>query len=333
MAVDESKLSIKSQAESSTNDESPELALWCAVIRQAVSDAVDSVASDSVSAAARQKARVWFVRKGKDFREVCTLAGVDPDQVHAAMTKRIADADGITIEEALARYNPRPEHKRLNVDFNAPAPEHKRGPHGRTITYAGRTLTVSQWAAVTGLNRKTIAERLDAGLSLDEVFSERIIRGEPYTFNGRTLTANQWAAELGISERIIRHRIANNLPLDMPLGKGGNHRAPIELTHDGRTQSVVVWADELGISATTIYERLRKGWPIELVLSPKDQRLNNGAPRTVGAEAEPALALTVQTIETEPEPIKRPGLLSRARGWVATFLKAAGTGAGSVARD
>lgn len=57
-----------------------ELAMWLAVIEQAVADAT----SDSVAAGerfARLRARHWLTRNSDGFRDVCQAAAVDADDV------------------------------------------------------------------------------------------------------------------------------------------------------------------------------------------------------------------------------------------------------------
>ncbi len=59
----------------------PEQHLWRAVLGHAINDAL----SDPISAEmhkAKRAARAWLDRGGKDFRLVCTYAGLDPDAVH-----------------------------------------------------------------------------------------------------------------------------------------------------------------------------------------------------------------------------------------------------------
>lgn len=57
--------------------------LWRRVILQAVRDALvlKLPPKDPSVKAARREARAWIERGGKDFQEVCTLAGYNPDRV------------------------------------------------------------------------------------------------------------------------------------------------------------------------------------------------------------------------------------------------------------
>lgn len=77
---------------------SPETELWRAVIAQAISDATATVrpkhgkasispdkakAKQVISDAMRERdhAREWLLGDSRDFREVCNLAGLDPEAV------------------------------------------------------------------------------------------------------------------------------------------------------------------------------------------------------------------------------------------------------------
>lgn len=88
----------------------PELALWRAVIAQALDDATlgnlhlaggaeSHLPSSGDPYAVRTKlsemtrARNWFERFGRDFHEVCELAGVVPDRVRRAALRTIAEFD------------------------------------------------------------------------------------------------------------------------------------------------------------------------------------------------------------------------------------------------
>ncbi|MEY4863780.1 MAG: hypothetical protein RLZ51_1875 [Pseudomonadota bacterium] len=57
--------------------------LWRRVVLQAVRDALVLTlpAKDPAVKRDRREARAWIERGGKDFQEVCTLAGFEPDVV------------------------------------------------------------------------------------------------------------------------------------------------------------------------------------------------------------------------------------------------------------
>ena len=62
----------------------PEEQLWTAVLTRAVQDVFST--SDWL---ATRGAIAWFKNKGKDFKDVCELAGRDPQYVYAKMISKI----------------------------------------------------------------------------------------------------------------------------------------------------------------------------------------------------------------------------------------------------
>lgn len=58
---------------------SPEQHLWQSVIERAFVDATAPVSNDDTEARAKRQAADWIRGCGKDFREVCSLAGMDAD--------------------------------------------------------------------------------------------------------------------------------------------------------------------------------------------------------------------------------------------------------------
>ncbi|RGP37699.1 hypothetical protein [Pseudotabrizicola alkalilacus] len=59
----------------------------------------------------------------------------------------------------------------------------KAGKPGITLTHAGETMTLKQWAARLGLSKPTINKRLRMGLPIDQVLSSQNMRGK--SFAGR----------------------------------------------------------------------------------------------------------------------------------------------------
>lgn len=76
-------------------EHTPEAALWRAVVTQAVMDASwkqtgkHETVGDSVLN--RDKARAWLLGNSKDFREVCFMAGFDPDAVRESAQRKDAE--------------------------------------------------------------------------------------------------------------------------------------------------------------------------------------------------------------------------------------------------
>lgn len=77
------------------SNHSPEVELWKAVVTQAVIDASwhqtgkhESVGDSIVN---RDQARAWLLGNSTDFRNVCTMAGFDPDAVRESAQRKDAE--------------------------------------------------------------------------------------------------------------------------------------------------------------------------------------------------------------------------------------------------
>lgn len=68
----------------------PERALWLAALAQAFSDALYGE-NTKVDVLARRQARTWLAGAGKDFQQVCTFAGLEPDYVSRFVEKHVAN--------------------------------------------------------------------------------------------------------------------------------------------------------------------------------------------------------------------------------------------------
>lgn len=78
---------------------SGDCALWRAVVRQAIADATSRPRTPEAEHD-RAEARAWFSSPGADFRCVCALADVDPDQVRRVALEAIAAADARAVSAA-----------------------------------------------------------------------------------------------------------------------------------------------------------------------------------------------------------------------------------------
>ena len=63
---------------------SPEQILWQSVVLQAARDATAPKSKNIYTNRAKIEADVWFRRGGKQFRQVCMMAGFDPDFIRDA---------------------------------------------------------------------------------------------------------------------------------------------------------------------------------------------------------------------------------------------------------
>lgn len=62
----------------------PEQRLWQTVLIQAINDALHDDPYSPENTRAKREAISWLTRGTADFREVCSLAGFDPDHVREA---------------------------------------------------------------------------------------------------------------------------------------------------------------------------------------------------------------------------------------------------------
>ncbi|RXF69235.1 hypothetical protein [Hansschlegelia zhihuaiae] len=149
--------------ESETEQSARDRALWCAVIRQALTDATRTIAPSEPNRAhvEQRQARTWFTGAGKDFRDVCYLAGMDPDAVRERAVRLIEEA--ASAEPVVVR----------------------KGRSANIIEFEGKTLTRRQWAAEKGLTFETLASRLrnewpiDAALNTPTNPARRRRHGRP----------------------------------------------------------------------------------------------------------------------------------------------------------
>ena len=77
----------------------PEEKLFTAVLSQAAHDAF----STHVGKLERDAARAFFMNKGKRFRDICDLAGREPQYVHEKVRSRILKANGWNMDESLRK--------------------------------------------------------------------------------------------------------------------------------------------------------------------------------------------------------------------------------------
>ena len=77
----------------------PEEKLFIAVLSQAAHDAF----STHVRKLERDAARAFFMNKGKRFRDICELAGREPQYVHEKIRKKILKANGWNMDESLRK--------------------------------------------------------------------------------------------------------------------------------------------------------------------------------------------------------------------------------------
>lgn len=91
----------------------------------------------------------------------------------------------------------------------------------RLITYKGETKTLTEWAEITGVNRRTLQNRLcRSHMDVELAFCKDKLYGNKVTYKGETKTVSQWANIIGISEVALYQRIfVRKIPLEKAFQK------------------------------------------------------------------------------------------------------------------
>jgi len=79
----------------------PEQKMWQSVVVKAALDATSNPSSSSDDYIAKKNADAWLRTGGRDFKEVCSLAGLDPDFIREAYIGGRINADLLRSKEAM----------------------------------------------------------------------------------------------------------------------------------------------------------------------------------------------------------------------------------------
>lgn len=239
----------------------PRRALFLAVVRQAIEDAVapdrDLMDANARRQAHREKkeARRWLTKPNAWLAEVCSLLDLDPERARIKFKAYIDEADRLgfppplVFEEIaehapIARVDPAIMAKTspvrsLKVDF----PRTKQPRNG--ITYQGKTLSVMGWAKELHLSPATIREK--QRLPLDDVFAATPKGRQPTRLvehNGEMLSLGQLSARIGIPYATLVTRHHRGLPLTAPIGP--TKRRPKALVPGGGSKLPSIGRDRRG---------------------------------------------------------------------------------------
>ncbi|RWI22047.1 hypothetical protein [Mesorhizobium sp.] len=252
----------------------PQRELWVRVILQATMDATTVVgsledapatvrANRLASITARNQARAWFRPKNKDFIHVCNLAGMDPNSVaeRAAAAMLLSD-------EAAAR----------GEKFTITAADSQPSVKSTVATYKhdGKSLTIAEWAELTGIRAGTLRSRIQVGHPMATVLSTTYLpkgqtcngkasfnrRGRPaklYTFNGASKSLSRWSNDTGIKLATLVRRMKQGATIELALTAKDRERPKKLHTIDGVSKSLAQWADHAGVRYNTLIARLGKG--------------------------------------------------------------------------
>ena len=238
--------------------------LWAAVILQALDDATGAIVSEGAAnnGNIRRRARNWFTKGGKDFKEVCALAGMEHDRVRQAALHKIEEVGDGEIKK-----------------------------RAETIILNGERITIRELAARIGVSKSALHHRVKSGMTGDALTAPAVERKPvEITHNGETHTADEWSKITGIRAKTIRQRLKDGWTTQEALTPGrrvrpakmtphqkqrlnfsrGAPRAPKGQLHafNGKSLTLRQWSNETGIPLNTLQVRLgRQGWSIEQALS------------------------------------------------------------------
>lgn len=138
-----------------------------------------------------------------------------------------------------------------------------------TITYQGRTMTLTQWASELGITPVMLHQRLKKGWPLERALVPRLrSRNKRIEFNGESLTVKEWSLKLGIPEFTLYGRLRKKLPLEKVFHQGQMKPGVSHyLTHNGITLNLTEWSERLGIPYETLAGRVKNRLPVEKILS------------------------------------------------------------------
>jgi len=145
--------------------------LWRRVLAMAVEDALQGKKMGSDTAASRvrliQQARDYITIPNRDFNEVCSLAGLDPEAVRERVVPMIAAApspEELADREASSRLN-RPSRARKADKPRVPRPGAPR------YTFDGKTMTLNEWSDHLGVRVETLRARQSNGWPIERVLT------------------------------------------------------------------------------------------------------------------------------------------------------------------
>lgn len=106
---------------------------------------------------------------------------------------------------------------------------------GTLFYYNGQWRTVATIARMSGIDRQTIKNRLDRGMSLTEALAVKS-KAVLYTFAGKTQSITAWAKETGLNYDTLRERLRQHgWPLERALTEPPIHAAErAMITHNRR---------------------------------------------------------------------------------------------------
>lgn len=80
----------------------------------------------------------------------------------------------------------------------------------RYLIFNDECKTLTEWVKITGINRKTISDRIDkCGWTIENALTTPIKKAKTITFKDKTQTIKDWAKELNIHRKTLEFRLEN----------------------------------------------------------------------------------------------------------------------------
>jgi hypothetical protein len=164
-----------------------------------------------------------------------------------------------------------------NVRIVASIVQNNNTRGNRKITAFGKTQTLMQWSREMGIDRKTISNRIDAGIAPESAMTIPTDTRLYITVNGEEKSVGEWAKQYGITSLRIHQRLTAGwtperaVTTPVPPRRKSQRSSDHYITYDGRTQNLADWARDTGIEAQTIRHRLKYGWTLERTLTERSQ--------------------------------------------------------------
>lgn len=87
----------------------------------------------------------------------------------------------------------------------------------RKISFNNKEKTITEWADFLGIERGTLASRIQRGWPIDRALTRKNVRGrtaKTITVDGKSLTVKEWSERLGVSPKVIHQRLHSGWPKD-----------------------------------------------------------------------------------------------------------------------
>lgn len=111
-------------------------------------------------------------------------------------------------------------YEKGNVRWETQIQQQRNKRTTRFLTINGETKPVSEWAAIVGINKQTITERLKRGWDPGRaVFGKKNPELHYLEFNGKCQTVTEWAREFGLPDVTLFSRIKAGWPIEEILSK------------------------------------------------------------------------------------------------------------------